>query len=37
MMAFNAGAAGKSTIAGADLASAAWVVERQSGTPLCPP
>ena len=37
LMAINAGAAGKSALAGADVESAARIVERQSGTPLCPP
>lgn len=37
LMALNAGSAGKTNIAGADLESAARTVEIQSGTPLCPP
>ncbi len=37
LMAINAGAAGKTALAGSDLESAARMVERQSGTPLCPP
>jgi hypothetical protein len=37
LMAINAGAAGKTRLAGADLESAARIVERESGTPLCPP
>ncbi|MBV8200385.1 MAG: hypothetical protein JOZ15_07145 [Acidobacteria bacterium] len=37
LMAIHAGAAGKSSLAGADVESAAQTVERQSGTPLCPP
>jgi hypothetical protein len=37
LMAINAGAAGKSSLAGSDVEGAARVVERQSSTPLCPP
>jgi hypothetical protein len=37
LMAINAGAAGKTALAGADLEGAARTVERESGTPLCPP
>jgi hypothetical protein len=36
-MALNAGTAGKTNLAGADVESAARMVERQSNTPLCPP
>jgi hypothetical protein len=37
LMAINAGAAGKTNLAGADVESAARLVEAQSFTPLCPP
>lgn len=37
LMAINAGAAGKTHLAGADVESAARRVEAQSFTPLCPP
>jgi len=35
LMALNAGMAGKTTLAGADVESAALVIERESRTPLC--
>jgi hypothetical protein len=37
LMALNAGLAGKTNLAGADVESAAQLIERQSNTPLCPP
>lgn len=37
MMAMNAALAGKSSLAGSDVESSARLVERESGTPLCPP
>jgi hypothetical protein len=37
LMALNAGMAGKTNLAGADVESAAQMVERESNTPLCPP
>jgi len=37
LMALNAGIAGKTNLAGADVESAAQLIERQSSTPLCPP
>jgi hypothetical protein len=37
LMASNAVAAGKTNVAGADVESAARLVERESRTPLCPP
>jgi hypothetical protein len=37
LMAINAGLAGKTNLVGADVDSAARTVERQSGTPFCPP
>jgi hypothetical protein len=37
LMALNAVMAGKTNLAGADVESAAQLIERQSQTPLCPP
>ena len=37
LMALNAVMAGKTNLAGADVESAAQLIERQSKTPLCPP
>jgi len=37
LMAINAGSAGRTTLVGADVESAARTVESQSRTPLCPP
>jgi hypothetical protein len=37
LMAANASLAGKTNLAGADVESAARLVESQSSTPLCPP
>jgi hypothetical protein len=37
LMAINAGLAGRTNLVAGDVESAAQVVERQSGTPLCPP
>ncbi len=37
LMALNAGMAGRTNLAGADVESAAQSIERQSSTPLCPP
>lgn len=37
LMALNAGMAGKTRIAGADVERAALMVEFESRTPLCPP
>ena len=37
LMAMNAGLAGRTNIVGSDVETAAVLVERQSGTPFCPP
>ena len=37
LMALNAVMVGKTNLAGADVESAAQLIERQSKTPLCPP
>jgi hypothetical protein len=37
LMAINAGSAGRTNLVGADVESAARLVEKQSFTPLCPP
>ena len=37
LLALNAGMAGRTTIAGAEVVSAARTVESQSGSELCPP
>jgi hypothetical protein len=37
LMAINAGLAGRTSLAATDVESAARIVERESGTPLCPP